>query len=1312
MGRHLTLALAALAIAFRAVETEGEDRKIMPELYFQITKDVATPHIAWAKPYWGGAVKALVIAPRWTHRETVELMERMDVECVPVLLRSETEVYLEGWDWGLENERRAKKDWVLNDINKALEKDYDVIIMGKVPLKKMPEDILAKIEAKVKNGCGLVYIHNKLSDADFEKKISQNKVDGERERVEDGFAFEQYPGFKVRGDKNRQKDMERLLTLYRHGDGNVAFINYPDRSNNLFLTPPDMSDLNYEYYQAFAVKALLWASRKSAPLLFKEFGVDGEGKVLTAKVSKAGPFDGTDLTLTLSIRTAKKLFRSPAASVIVPGVHQTASMLNPVYQNSVKVSLAEDAGEARMSIPELPHGDYVADAILVSGGKNINWAAAAFTTKNVQRISGITCEPDVIDCKEPGVQQIRCVAKYGAELPDEASLQVSLFDNYDRVLSEKIVSVPKGSSSSEATLDVKKEAIISSLLLVRAELRSKDGKAVSVETAPLTTVRRSFPGFTFFAWGGGSNDYVARQTLRLNASTGIVDAYRAAGDVEKLKVADMRFVPDIVRFFATTKDKAVMSSPTPFWGDREYRRELYKTVRRSIENGRKFDTFAHLLGDEMSLLNQPAEICAGNVQDFRKYLMGVYKTIAELNKEWNTNYSTFDEINPITRKEAGEKAAKDKNFAPLIDLWMFNYWTFADTVRFVKDVKNEIDPSSRIGASTPLWNWWWRGYYWDEIMPHLDYFTPYYKSVEGQDDTAVEGGISFAKPGTTFSGHTGSYIVDLPQQEYYTVVPHAYLLKGCGNFFWYFLHTGTEGCMSPSLDYYPQTMNTIGEVRKIKAGLGQLILGAEKDNRQIAVLYSTPSYLYSFLASQPHLPWNYNSAIVSLHRLGFQADTLSPKQIADGKLKGYKAVFLPVSVCLDTKTAEKIREFVKDGGLAIADVRPGIADEHGRLHEKSLLADVFGMHWDNPLDNPVQTIEMLPNNKKAEQSLEFAFNGMVGSRNFSGPPVKDLGFDTAAVVDDAQPAIRFSFTQQHLDKLRKVLDDDVKLDKNSKDKLNDKAKAELENRIKKIEAVKRELFFVTREKYGKGMAVCLNSPFTANPVGSNVMGAIFSEAGVAPPIQVVKGNQDFAPGQWIPDFGFDKFKDGQAMYFGMVKFKKKEFDDEGSDTYYGVVKTQGGAQGGREKEYEVSVDFKRSGHLYEPLTGKYHGVQSSVKNSFGAWEAKWYSLLPYKVEAVKAVLKGGNVKPGEPIKGVVSLVVPAGSALQRHVINLKVTDKNKTPIQYLSQNLETKNGEAEFAVPTALNDAAREWTLVFTDAATGVGGNLVLGGAR
>ena len=48
--------------------------------YDQFSMEVVTPHVAWANPSVTGPLEALVIAPCWQFRDTVELAQRLSRE--------------------------------------------------------------------------------------------------------------------------------------------------------------------------------------------------------------------------------------------------------------------------------------------------------------------------------------------------------------------------------------------------------------------------------------------------------------------------------------------------------------------------------------------------------------------------------------------------------------------------------------------------------------------------------------------------------------------------------------------------------------------------------------------------------------------------------------------------------------------------------------------------------------------------------------------------------------------------------------------------------------------------------------------------------------------------------------------------------------------------------------------------------------------------------------------------------------------------------------------------------------------------------
>ena len=66
--------------------------------------------------------------------------------------------------------------------------------------------------------------------------------------------------------------------------------------------------------------------------------------------------------------------------------------------------------------------------------------------------------------------------------------------------------------------------------------------------------------------------------------------------------------------------------------------------------------------------------------------------------------------------------------------------------------------------------------------------------------------------------------------------------------------------------------------------------------------------------------------------------------IGEGKLQSPRAkvLFLPASYCLSESEARGIERFVSEGGVAVADVMPGVLNEYGRRLPAGLLDDLFG----------------------------------------------------------------------------------------------------------------------------------------------------------------------------------------------------------------------------------------------------------------------------------------------------------------------------------------------------------------------------------
>jgi hypothetical protein len=74
---------------------------------------------------------------------------------------------------------------------------------------------------------------------------------------------------------------------------------------------------------------------------------------------------------------------------------------------------------------------------------------------------------------------------------------------------------------------------------------------------------------------------------------------------------------------------------------------------------------------------------------------------------------------------------------------------------------------------------------------------------------------------------------------------------------------------------------------------------------------------------------------------GYQTDA----QVVRGGLAGKRLLIVPrqMGVALSNATARAIEQFVRDGGTVLADLAPGLTDEHGKLRATGALDGLFGV---------------------------------------------------------------------------------------------------------------------------------------------------------------------------------------------------------------------------------------------------------------------------------------------------------------------------------------------------------------------------------
>lgn len=964
----------------------------MSELYYRLVPTVVTPHIPWAKPYFGEGLRLLVIAPRMTQRETLELAERLDADCQVVM------TYIRGaiGTPGLRAWERAKGAYeheVLAELRRALSEGgrYNAILIGLVPLGRLPLDVQYAILKRIADGCGLVVTHAQFGMGGyFERLYKSGEKDEEGLRfIATGVPFSALP--VLSGHKP-----EEVVATRRLKRGRAVFLRYPGAVGYAhFLTPnppPDgpYSDLFYEHYMALVIRALLWTARREPQVYFFDLPAEVRGDTASGANVKFTLLNTLekplDCQIVLHVRSPEPLFFVPQKPLTRQGVKEADYLTKPAWAERRKLALPPGRAEVDIRIPPLPAGRYLADVRVEDGSRKVNFASFPLTITSLLRIASLKVEPQTVDLQKSPNAAVEVSVELSFPAPEGCSLRLAVVDTYRRVGARATVRIPKGEKKAVARLPAR--AALSRVGKVRAELRV-EGRTLDVKVAKFTVIRRKWDDFLMCTWAteGGVNEYVFRQALRVLREHGVDTLTNCPTTPEyawAVAEEDFNTIPYMTRYFF--QGDAPDRIRRPCLTDPNYRRSEKEKLLRNAKIFAPLDPLAYTLGDECFYSAWPVDLCWSKtcLAAYRRYLADQYGSIERLNEEWGTSYRSFDEVEPVTFKEAKER----RLFPQWVDHKCFVDSVFADIMRFASDCIREVDKTARVGFDGPFNTVWFHGYDWWKLMRVFTMCNVYWHQPE-----QIEQVRSFVKPGMLLGMWYGGYMyggfwgAQRREEEFQRWAPWYALMHRFGSVWWFasFGAGGNEVAISPSLVPYPCFAWHEEEVREIKSGLGKMLLSGRRLHNGIAIHYSQPSiHLAEVLTDFGDVIRAQRGAMWLLEDIGLQYDFLSSEQIEKGVLDEgeYRVLVLPLSMAISEKEAEAIERFVKRGGLVIADVRPGIADEHGKLWASEKMARLFGLRWERGLGEP--------------ESIEVPFGSLrYGGRTVKGPPV-ELPLDKAA----------------------------------------------------------------------------------------------------------------------------------------------------------------------------------------------------------------------------------------------------------------------------------------------------------------------------
>jgi hypothetical protein len=376
-------------------------------------------------------------------------------------------------------------------------------------------------------------------------------------------------------------------------------------------------------------------------------------------------------------------------------------------------------------------------------------------------------------------------------------------------------------------------------------------------------------------------------------------------------------------------NKEILKRHPSFW-DPVWRTTIHDRLVDSAKRNSPYRPVFYSLADESGIADLAAfwdfDFSDQSLVPMRRWLQHRYTTLAALNHEWETDFSKWDAVTPLTTYEAMER--KGDNFAPWADFKEWMDISYANALKMGTDAIHEVDKDAYVaigGAQMPGWG----GYDYARLTQALTAIEPYDIGNNVEIIRSLNPGMPMVT--TAFAhgnrekhrvwrellhGNRGLIIWD-DKQEY----------------------VGKDG--KPG----PRGLEAATYYNELRNGIAAQIINSESVADPIAIHYSQASIRTEWMlarrpegdawvnrgASKERTDNEFMRLRESWCRLiedeGLQYNFVSYSQLEDGELLkcGYRVFVLPRSSSLSQAEVEAIRSFVANGGVVIADGEPGLS---------------------------------------------------------------------------------------------------------------------------------------------------------------------------------------------------------------------------------------------------------------------------------------------------------------------------------------------------------------------------------------------------
>ncbi len=889
-----------------------------------VTTRYLTEHLDWARPLPGKKVKCLFIVGRQGAREVVELWQRMDIEFDAFTVFHAGLLAMEDmYEGQVEGTTLWEKK---NEILAKLEKDYDVFILGNVRFDILPAEAKYKILERVKKGAGLVFFYD---HGTIYKKIFATPEN--TDWITQGLSLKSLPLSPSLAKPSQQLAPEKrfkteeLLKGYQFGKGRILIVNYPGKHSTYYsglaLTNPERYSrfwkADYENYMVLVARAILWAARKQKDFLLTPLNFQNEESIKQENL----PFP-----LVFKAETAEKL------KIFV----RIRDMWNQVHKEQ---EMNIQNGKLQLNLPVLPAGRYFLD-YLVKKGKEVE-DFGFFTFQVESRWEKVALDTDKISCRKG--EKIKGKLTFEQVLPEETNLLVEISDSISKkTYLRKEYVLPRGAGSLEFEIAVSDFPSLCGYL--QCSIRKNNLILAKVEKEVFFPEKEEeiFPNILW----GGINDYLSElyqpQVRKAGFTCSLNHPTEEGGNARIASIFNLKMVPYLYRIMLGRDDQGWTQelwlktndpkNKEKYGGDGSFynpvvQKEVREVISKRMTNLPLYGMLVYSLGDE-NFFHYESGFSPSEERAFREYLRKKYGKIEILNQEWGENFSSFEQVKHYRLREA----AHSKKYAAWYDHRCFLEKQYADYHHYLARLIKEIDPGARVGAEGSVPG------NLEETISQLEFWGPYADKIGNE----LLRSIGWDKLRTNW---WGGYVGSHGGRDAYPYPLWKPLLCGIinGNS-WFASGPWVEGFISVDFSYADYFEKMLPRIQKLNNGLAQLLVMNRLKNEGIAVHWSHASSSIALLGEPFVSPENSTGQLIDFcYRQGCQFEFLTTREMEKGRLRDYKILFLFGSSSISDGEKKEIENFVKNGGILVADMNPGILNGYCRPVEKGQLVDILGV---------------------------------------------------------------------------------------------------------------------------------------------------------------------------------------------------------------------------------------------------------------------------------------------------------------------------------------------------------------------------------